>query len=86
MVEVRDEMLAIQPRDDGKCGDCVKREAETKDGRFCRQCLRKWVARLNRESKVPSPPSEQLGRPGRDPLVLGGSPDMRAFEQMGDEE
>ncbi len=34
------------PRKDGRCCDCAQRQAVTDDGRFCRACLKKLVARL----------------------------------------
>jgi len=35
------------PRPDGLCCTCRKAMAETRDGRFCRKCLKAFVARLN---------------------------------------
>jgi len=34
-------------RKDGVCCDCGKRPAVTRDGRFCRPCLGKFVRHLN---------------------------------------
>lgn len=35
------------PRDDGKCSDCTTADAETRDGRFCKKCLRVRINRSN---------------------------------------
>lgn len=71
-------------RPDGQCTMCVKKPAETKDGRFCARCLRLFLYRLNPDPKPM--PSEHKWRPSRSPKVLGGAPDMRTYEQMDPEE
>jgi ribosomal protein S14 len=35
-----------EPRADGKCARCGKDDAATRDGRFCKKCLKDVVARL----------------------------------------
>lgn len=36
-----------EPRKDGVCCECGRRDAVTKDGRFCRPCLKSLVAKLS---------------------------------------
>ena len=41
------------PRLDGMCAVCEKKEAVTRDGRFCAKCLKDLVVRMNPGSVVP---------------------------------
>jgi hypothetical protein len=36
-----------EPRPDGKCAECVKAAAVTRDKRFCLKCLKRMIAAEN---------------------------------------
>lgn len=63
-------------REDGWCVDCLKRKAQTTDGRFCGKCLRRRLAKAN---PIAEYFSDERGRPARDSRTLGGCPKW-AFE------
>jgi hypothetical protein len=41
------------PRPDGRCARCERKEAVTRDGRFCKKCLHELVVRMSPGSVVP---------------------------------
>jgi hypothetical protein len=72
MAKRRDSLPA--PRADGRCVDCEKEIAVTRDDRFCLRCLRKRI-----DDTTPAPVHsvfEQRGRKSRDTKVLGGQAEM----------
>ena len=40
----------LTPREDGRCVDCSKRAAVTRDGLFCKSCL---LARIEHDNPIP---------------------------------
>lgn len=60
-------------RADGRCVDCEKKPAVTRDNRFCRDCLCK---RIDEDTPIPTKWSDQRGRKSRDTHVLGGQAEM----------
>ncbi len=61
-------------REDGNCCECGSRDVVTRDGRYCKRCLKKLVAGL---SPIPKQASDQIGRSQRSSNTLGGSAEMR---------
>ncbi len=41
------EIALPEPRRDGKCCVCTSKDVVTKDGRFCKTCLKSFVARCS---------------------------------------
>lgn len=66
-----------EPLDGGNCCDCGRRKAVTKDGRFCRPCLKR---RVNESNPIINSFSDERGRTARSSQVLGGSPETGEFE------
>ena len=72
------------PRPDGMCAECVKQEAETNDGRFCKKCIK--IILLNEYSSVSRVRdlsrrgTEEIGRSARDTRTLGGSAELNDFD------
>jgi len=70
-----DEQQLPEPRQDGKCSGCERRDAVTRDGLFCLKCLRAIVREqtptlrdLNRRG------TDQTGRSARSTATLSGAP------------
>lgn len=49
----------VDPRSDGLCGRCKKRQAKTTDGRYCLRCLR-WVLRQENPIEYHSPSDGEI--------------------------
>jgi predicted amidophosphoribosyltransferase len=64
-------------REDGKCCRCNKRLAATRDGRFCRSCLRKVINDLSPDVRdLSRENTEQIGRKSISLQATEGSAEM----------
>jgi len=69
-------MIIPEARPDGLCADCQKEIAVTRDGRFCRKCLKARVFELSPNSRnLTWRGTDQIGRSSRSSKVLGGTVD-----------
>lgn len=57
-----------------KCSECGEKDAVTRDGLYCKSCLKKKIKRDNPDFGVFN---DQRGRKARSSQVLGGCSEMR---------
>ena len=58
------------PRPDGDCAVCLKKQAVTNDGRFCHRCLHELIVKLNPGSVIP----KGINRTGEQRQARGDDP------------
>jgi hypothetical protein len=63
------------PIPDGFCAVCRKAAAETRDGRFCKKCLRKYIREANPDP-IRRKYGEWLDRKQLDPFAPEGSAEL----------
>ena len=72
------------PRPDGMCAECVKQEAETNDGRFCKKCIKMILlneySSVSRVRDLSRRGTEEIGRSARDTRTLGGSAELNDLD------
>lgn len=72
------------PRPDGMCAECVKQEAETNDGRFCKKCIKMILlneySSVSRVRDLSRRGTEEIGRSARDTRTLGGSAELNDWD------
>ena len=67
------------PLPNGLCCRCERKPAVTRDGRFCKTCLRHIVRELtpDDERTLARRGTDQIGRPARSTAMLGGAADVK---------